>query len=105
MNADNRGLATCLDTLCAQAFGSGQKTLVGLQVQRMVCFLMIITIPIAVVWWYATDILAAMIPERQSAELAGKYMRVLIIGMPPFVLFETGKRFVQAQGRTFLHPL
>ena len=32
-----QGLATSLDTLCAQAYGSGQKKLVGLQMQRMVC--------------------------------------------------------------------
>lgn len=32
-----QGLATSLDTLCAQAYGSGRKTLVGLQTQRMVC--------------------------------------------------------------------
>lgn len=31
------GLATSLDTLCAQAYGSGRKKLVGLQTQRMVC--------------------------------------------------------------------
>ena len=31
-----QGLATSLDTLCAQAYGSGRKTLVGLQTQRMV---------------------------------------------------------------------
>lgn len=30
------GLATSLDTLCAQAYGSGKKKLVGLQTQRMV---------------------------------------------------------------------
>lgn len=32
-----QGLATSLDTLCAQAYGSGRKKLVGLQMQRMVC--------------------------------------------------------------------
>ena len=31
-----QGLATSLDTLCAQAYGSGKKKLVGLQTQRMV---------------------------------------------------------------------
>merc|ERR1711881_108138 len=40
-----QGLATSLDTLCAQAFGSGRKTLVGLQMQRMVFFLWTISIP------------------------------------------------------------
>ena len=34
-----QGLATSLDTLCAQAYGSGRKKLVGLQTQRMVYFL------------------------------------------------------------------
>lgn len=33
-----QGLATSLDTLCAQAYGSGHKKLVGLQTQRMVDF-------------------------------------------------------------------
>jgi len=93
-----QGLATCLDTLCAQAYGSGHKTLVGLQLQRMACFLLLVVIPLALVWWNSTKILLAIIPEPQSAELAGRYMRVLIIGMPPFVFFECGKRFVQAQG-------
>lgn len=32
-----QGLATSLDTLCPQAYGSGRKKLVGLQTQRMVC--------------------------------------------------------------------
>lgn len=32
-----QGLATSLDTLCPQAYGSGRKKLVGLQMQRMVC--------------------------------------------------------------------
>lgn len=44
------GLATSLDTLCAQAYGSGKKKLVGLQMQRMVYFLWAITIPIGIIW-------------------------------------------------------
>lgn len=44
------GLATSLDTLCAQAYGSGRKKLVGLQMQRMVYFLWTITIPIGIIW-------------------------------------------------------
>ena len=45
-----QGLATSLDTLCAQAYGSGKKKLVGLQMQRMVYFLCTITIPIGIIW-------------------------------------------------------
>ncbi|RYP13709.1 hypothetical protein DL767_010613 [Monosporascus sp. MG133] len=36
--APMQGLATTLDTLCAQAYGSGHKHLVGLQLQRMTYF-------------------------------------------------------------------
>ncbi|KAK5121717.1 hypothetical protein LTR85_004592 [Meristemomyces frigidus] len=93
------GLATSLDTLCAQAYGSGKKELVGLQLQRMVYFLWAITIPIAIVWLAGTQILAVIIPEKEIAVLAGRYLKVLILGAPGYAAFESGKRYVQAQGR------
>lgn len=93
-----QGLATSLDTLCAQAYGSGRKTLVGLQTQRMVYFLWAITIPIAVIWLCADMILIAIVPEQDVAKLAGLYLKVLLIGAPGYATFEAGKRYVQAQG-------
>ena len=92
------GLATSLDTLCAQAYGSGKPHLVGLHVQRTVYFLWIITIPIAAVWLGGTQILLLITPESESAKLAGLYLKVLVLGAPGFASFEAGKRFVQAQG-------
>jgi multidrug resistance protein, MATE family len=93
-----QGLATSLDTLCAQAYGSGHKHLVGLQCQRMICFLLLCGIPIAVLWLNAESVLVRMIPEPRTAELSGLYLRRLILGIPAFVCFESGKRFLQAQG-------
>jgi MATE family multidrug resistance protein len=93
-----QGLATSLDTLCAQAYGSGKKQLVGLQLQRMVWFLWCLTIPIGIVWLSAEKILEFIVPEKRSAELAGLYLRVLLAGAPGYSCFEAGKRFVQAQG-------
>ncbi|KAG4430689.1 hypothetical protein IFR05_013822 [Cadophora sp. M221] len=93
-----QGLATSLDTLCAQAYGSGKKHLVGLQLQRMVYFLWMLTIPIGVLWLFAEKILEKMVPEKESAEFAGLYLRVLLFGAPGYACFESGKRFVQAQG-------
>jgi MATE family multidrug resistance protein len=94
-----QGLATSLDTLCAQAYGSGRRKLVGLQLQRMVFFLWAITIPIAIIWACATPILELIVPEQEIADLSGQYLRVLIIGAPAYACFESGKRYVQAQGR------
>jgi MatE len=92
------GLGTSLDTLCAQAYGSGKPHLVGLQVQRMVYFLWLVTVPVAAVWFNGTQILLWLTPDRECAELAGLFLKVLILGAPGFALFEAGKRFVQAQG-------
>lgn len=93
-----QGLATALDTLCAQAYGSGHKHLVGLQAQRMTWLLWLIEAPIAILWWYSEPILAALVPSNETAQLAAMYLRVLILGMPGVAAFETGKRFVQSQG-------
>ncbi|KAF2226915.1 mate-domain-containing protein [Elsinoe ampelina] len=92
------GLATSLDTLCPQAYGSGKKQLVGLQMQRMVYFLWLITIPIACIWAAAPQILTAVLSEKEVAAKAGQYLRVLIFGAPGYAAFESGKRYVQAQG-------
>lgn len=93
-----QGLATSLDTLCSQAYGSGKKHLVGLQLQRMVYFLWAITIPIAIFWLAAEKLLEQIVPEKKSAELAGLYLRVLVLGAPGYACFEAGKRYVQSQG-------
>lgn len=93
-----QGLATSLDTLCAQAYGSGRPHLVGLQLQRMVYFLWVITIPIAVIWAFGTQILSLIVPEEETARLAGLYLKVLIAGAPGYAAFESGKRYIQAQG-------
>jgi MATE family multidrug resistance protein len=93
-----QGMATALDTLAAQAYGSGRPHLVGLQLQRMLYFLWLITIPISLVWFFADHILSIIVPEKETARLAGLYLKILIPGAPGYAAFESGKRYVQAQG-------
>lgn len=93
-----QGLATCLDTLCAQAYGSGHKHLVGLQAQRMTYLLWLLIPPIGALWFFSEPILASVVPDAETARLAALYLRILIFGIPGVAAFESGKRFVQAQG-------
>ncbi|KAK5658914.1 hypothetical protein OQA88_1728 [Cercophora sp. LCS_1] len=93
-----QGLSTCLDTLCAQAYGSGYKRLVGLQLQRMTYLLWMLLVPIVTLWWFSDRVLSNIIPDQDTAALAGLYLKVLILGTPGVAAFESGKRFVQAQG-------
>ncbi|KAB2109598.1 putative transporter [Alternaria gaisen] len=92
------GLATSLDTLCAQAYGSGRKTMVGLHLQRMILFMLAVTVPIGAIWLCSGWILAALVPEKAIAHLAGYYLSLLLAGAPGYAIFEAGKRFTQAQG-------
>ncbi|RPB04218.1 MATE efflux family protein [Choiromyces venosus 120613-1] len=71
-----QGLSTALDTLCAQAYGSGNKTLVGLHLQRMIWFLGLVSVPIITTWYFAEPILNAVIPEPELAVLSGRYLRI-----------------------------
>lgn len=64
----------------------------------MSCFLLLLFLPLVVLWLNATEILALMIPEYRTAELAGLYLKVYLLGVPAFIIFEGSKRFVQAQG-------
>jgi len=93
-----QGLSTALDTVCAQAYGSGHRRLVGLQLQRMTYLLWLLLVPIGILWWFSGQVLARIIPDAETAALAGGYLRILILGTPGVAAFESGKRFVQAQG-------
>lgn len=92
------GVATSLDTLCAQAFGSGNLKLVGLHVQRMVLLLLLVACPIGAVWLCSPWILVRIIPQPELAVLAGTFLRSSLAGVPGYVVFEASKRFLQAQG-------
>lgn len=93
-----QGLATSLDTLCAQAYGSGNKKLVGLQAQRMVLFLYVVLVPIGIIWLAGGPILAKIVPDPRTADLAGLYLKVALAGAPGYATFEAMKRYAQAQG-------
>ncbi|KIW62412.1 hypothetical protein PV04_10590 [Phialophora macrospora] len=92
------GLSTSLDTLTSQAYGNGKKQLVGLHVQRMCLLVCVVTIPIGAVWICSPWILAAIVPETDTAILAGTFMRIYLLGGPGWAIFEAGKRLCQAQG-------
>lgn len=92
------GMATALDTLCSQAWGAGQPRMVGMHCIRFIIFIHLVAIPIALLWALSPQLLRAVLPEEGLAEQAGIFLRVSILGIPGYATFETGKRFMQAQG-------
>lgn len=92
------GMATCLDTFCSQAYGAGKPKLVGLHFQRCTAMVFCIAIPVNLIWWFSGPILNLFVPNPELTRLAQLYLRIISIGSPGYILFETGKRFLQAQG-------
>lgn len=92
-----QGISTSLDTLCAQAYGANQPLLVGVYFQRCVAVMLTIYIPLAVVWWFLAPLLELVVPGHDLCLQAQLFLRILMVGAPGFILFEAGKRFLQAQ--------
>lgn len=92
------GIATALDTLCPQAYGAGRYDMVGIQTQRCAVFSLVLFVPAAISWWYSSSFLKYMIEDPNVVTFAEKFLRVMIIGGPPYILFEDFKRYLQAQG-------
>ncbi|KAI9501977.1 mate-domain-containing protein [Coemansia spiralis] len=93
------GLLSAMDTFCSNAYtASHDKTLVGLYLQRgiiAVCAYFALSSPIL---WNFEKLLLLIGQDPEIAQLTGLYLRINLPGMLPFALFETMKRYLQAQG-------
>lgn len=93
-----QGLATCLDSMCSQAFGAGRITDVGIYWQKCCTIGIVITIfPLIPLWLNAKYVLSHIVSDSEVLEMTQKYLGVLTLGAPGLLLFETGKRFLQGQ--------
>lgn len=91
------GLATCLDTLCPQAYGRGNRTLVLLYFLRCVMISLAAAIPIVLVWFKSAFLLKLMIQDEQVVAYASKYLKIMCLTAPGYIVFECGKKFLQSQ--------
>ncbi|ODV84305.1 hypothetical protein CANARDRAFT_201266 [[Candida] arabinofermentans NRRL YB-2248] len=93
------GLASSLDTFLPQAYGANKFKIVGLIFQRCTALIFVIMFVICISWWIGSEwLLLKVLPDPISAKLASLYLKVLSFGIPGYILFETGKRFLQSQG-------
>ncbi|KAJ3070397.1 hypothetical protein HDU99_002684, partial [Rhizoclosmatium hyalinum] len=97
------GMGAAIDTLCSQAFGehlagTGEKRELGRHLSRTIFIMYIMCIPISILWWFTEPLLLLANQDPQIAALSAKYTRLLIPSLFPFVLTESVKRFLMAQG-------
>ncbi|KDR80908.1 hypothetical protein GALMADRAFT_91594 [Galerina marginata CBS 339.88] len=93
------GGTTALDTLGSQSFtGGSRKTDLSVHFQRCVLILWILLIPVCVLWAYIEPVLLAFGQPAPLARDVQSFLRVLIIGAPGYVGFESLKKYLQCQG-------
>lgn len=92
-----QGMATALDTLCAQTYGAGNHIGVGIHVQRMILLMTATCIPIGALWFFSPSLLPFVVKQPHLAAKAGSFLRVSLIGLPGQAFYEAAKRFLQVQ--------
>ncbi|KAJ2517037.1 ethionine resistance protein [Coemansia sp. RSA 1939] len=93
------GLLSAMDTFCSTAYtASRDKKLVGFHFQRgliAVCIHFLLVLPL---FLNAETLLLFLRQDPEIARFSGMYLRIQIVSILPFVLFEATKRYLQAQG-------
>ncbi|KAF7977855.1 hypothetical protein HWV62_2619 [Athelia sp. TMB] len=70
----------------------------GIHLQRCIALLWVLLVPVYVIWIFAEPILLALgQPELVSRDVQ-KYLRLLIVGAPAYIGFESVKKYLQCQG-------
>lgn len=92
------GLASAMETLCAQAYGAGSYRMVGVMLQRALlvcCCAIIALVPI----WIATEpLLRAIGQEAELSRLAARYVQLSIPSLFFSGIAECTKRYLMCQG-------
>ncbi|KAI5970154.1 ERC1 [Candida margitis] len=94
-----QGIATALDTLCPQAFGARKYTMVGEYFQKCTALIVVVMLPVLIAWvFFGYDLICLIVPDKETAKFAAVYLQYVSFGIPGYISFECGKRFLQAQG-------
>uniref|UniRef100_A0A0E0LBV2 Protein DETOXIFICATION n=1 Tax=Oryza punctata TaxID=4537 RepID=A0A0E0LBV2_ORYPU len=91
------GMASALDTLCGQAFGARQYHLLGIYKQRAMLLLTVVSVPLAVVWFYTGEILFVLGQDANISAEAGAYARWMIPALFAYGPLQCHVRFLQTQ--------
>ncbi|XP_010044147.2 protein DETOXIFICATION 16 isoform X1 [Eucalyptus grandis] len=91
------GMGSALETLCGQAYGAKQYHMLGVYTQRAMLTLLCVSIPLAVVWLYTSDILRAFGQDAEISTEAGIFNRWMIPSLFAYGLLICLNRFLQTQ--------
>ncbi|KAJ0039118.1 hypothetical protein Pint_22183 [Pistacia integerrima] len=91
------GMGSALETQCGQAYGAKQYHMLGIHTQRAMVTLLAISIPLAVIWFYTSNILIALGQNHEISIAAGIFNRWMIPSLFAYGLLQCLNRFLQTQ--------
>ncbi|KAF8000268.1 hypothetical protein HF325_005197 [Metschnikowia pulcherrima] len=81
------------------ALPAGKYHMVGDYMQKCIALVFVVMLPVLFVWtFFGYELIVLLLPDKQTARLAADYLFYIGPGIPAYVMFECGKRFLQAQG-------
>ncbi|KAG8369920.1 hypothetical protein BUALT_Bualt14G0063500 [Buddleja alternifolia] len=95
------GLATGMEPLCSQAFGSKNFAMVSLTLQRTIILLLFASIPIGILWIYLEPLLLWLHQEPQVVQIASLYCRYAVPDLIANSLLHPLRIYLRSKGTTW----
>jgi len=92
------GVMLGLDPIMTQAHGAGDGPRQGLALQRGLVLAMLLSVPLAGLWWMTEATLLAFGQAPELAALAGAYVDVQLPSIPAFLGFFALRQYLQGRG-------
>ncbi|XP_038890578.1 protein DETOXIFICATION 16-like [Benincasa hispida] len=91
------GMGSALETFCGQSYGAKQYHMLGIHLQRAMVVVLLVSFPLAAVWFNAGDILRLLGQDSEIAAEAGHYARYMIPSIFAYAIQQCHVRFLQTQ--------
>lgn len=95
------GMGSALETLCGQSYGAKQYNMLGIYTQRAMVTLVAASIPLAIIWYYTSEILILCGQDYEISMGAGTFNRWMIPTLFAYALLQCLNRFLQTQNIVF----
>lgn len=92
------GVVFGISPLVSQAHGAGDARGAALALQNGVVLGVLISLPLAALWWFAEPALLQFGQDPEIARLAGRYLAVQIPSLPFFLVWVAQREYLQGRG-------
>ncbi|GAB4840356.1 Protein DETOXIFICATION 16 [Ancistrocladus abbreviatus] len=91
------GMASALETLCGQSYGAKQYHMLGVHTQKAMLMLLAFSMPLAIIWFFTSNILILFGQNQEISTIAGEFNRWMIPSLFAYALLQCLNRFLQTQ--------